>query len=82
MSFYSLLQYNNVYFFCSQVNFYTDHTKVIMSKLADTYLLTYVSRERISSSYSLNTLCEHGCSSDLRHRLHYVVQLLQHYNKT
>ncbi|XP_017328356.1 serine/threonine-protein kinase PLK3 isoform X1 [Ictalurus punctatus] len=65
-----------------QVNFYTDHTKVIMSKLADTYLLTYVSRERISSSYSLNTLCEHGCSSDLRHRLHYVVQLLQHYNKT
>ncbi|KAB5579645.1 hypothetical protein PHYPO_G00197370 [Pangasianodon hypophthalmus] len=65
-----------------QVNFYTDHTKVILSKLADTYLLTYISRERISSSYSLKTLSEHGCSSELRHRLHYVVQLLQHYTKT
>ncbi|MCI4377725.1 hypothetical protein PGIGA_G00206870 [Pangasianodon gigas] len=65
-----------------QVNFYTDHTKVILSKLAGTYLLTYISRERISSSYSLKTLSEHGCSSELRHRLHYVVQLLQHYTKT
>ncbi|XP_046708507.1 serine/threonine-protein kinase PLK3 isoform X2 [Silurus meridionalis] len=65
-----------------QVNFYTDHTKVILSKSADSYLLTYISRERISSSYSLSTLCDHGCSSELRHRLHYVVQLLQHYTKT
>lgn len=68
-------------FFWSQVNFYTDHTKVILSKSADTYLLTYISRERISYSYSLNMLSEHGCSSELRHRLHYVVQLLQHYTK-
>ncbi|XP_053361823.1 serine/threonine-protein kinase PLK3 isoform X1 [Clarias gariepinus] len=65
-----------------QVNFYTDHTKVILSKSADQYLLTYISRERISSSYPLNTLSEHGCSSELRHRLHYMVQLLQHYTKT
>ncbi|XP_026989029.1 serine/threonine-protein kinase PLK3 isoform X1 [Tachysurus fulvidraco] len=65
-----------------QVNFYTDHTKIILSKLADTYLLTYINRERVSTSYALNTLSEHGCSSELRHRLHYMVQLLQHYNKT
>ncbi|XP_060729931.1 serine/threonine-protein kinase PLK3 isoform X2 [Tachysurus vachellii] len=65
-----------------QVNFYTDHTKIILSKLADTYLLTYINRERVSTSYALNTLGEHGCSSELRHRLHYMVQLLQHYTKT
>lgn len=62
-----------------QVNFYADHTKVILSKSADSYLLTYISRERVSTSYPLHVLSESGCSSELRHRLHYVVQLLQHY---
>ncbi|KAK3545905.1 hypothetical protein QTP70_016584 [Hemibagrus guttatus] len=65
-----------------QVNFYTDHTKVILSKSADTYLLTYINRERVSTSYNLNILSEHGCSSELRHRLEYMVKLLQHYTKT
>ncbi|XP_058250840.1 serine/threonine-protein kinase PLK3 isoform X2 [Hemibagrus wyckioides] len=65
-----------------QVNFYTDHTKVILSKSADTYLLTYINRERVSTSYNLNILSEQGCSSELRHRLEYMVKLLQHYTKT
>uniref|UniRef100_A0A3B4DZQ9 Serine/threonine-protein kinase PLK n=1 Tax=Pygocentrus nattereri TaxID=42514 RepID=A0A3B4DZQ9_PYGNA len=63
----------------SQVNFYTDHTKVILCKSSDSYLLTYISRERVSYSYPLSILRECGCSSELQHRLHYVVQLLQHY---
>ncbi|XP_036453249.1 serine/threonine-protein kinase PLK3 isoform X1 [Colossoma macropomum] len=62
-----------------QVNFYTDHTKVILCKSSDSYLLTYISRERVSYSYPLSILSECGCSSELRHRLCYVVQLLQHY---
>ncbi|KAL6490205.1 hypothetical protein MHYP_G00005500 [Metynnis hypsauchen] len=62
-----------------QVNFYTDHTKVILCKSSDSYLLTYISRERVSYSYPLSILRECGCSSELRHRLRYVVQLLQHY---
>lgn len=64
----------------SQVNFYTDHTKIILSKTSDSlYLLTYISKERVSYSYPLNVLSEWGCSPELRQRLHYVVQLLQHY---
>uniref|UniRef100_A0A4W4EBX4 Serine/threonine-protein kinase PLK n=1 Tax=Electrophorus electricus TaxID=8005 RepID=A0A4W4EBX4_ELEEL len=62
-----------------QVNFYTDHTKVILSKLSDSYVLTYISRERLSSSYPLSVLGERGSSPELRHRLRYVTQLLQHY---
>ncbi|KAK2900819.1 hypothetical protein Q8A67_008934 [Cirrhinus molitorella] len=63
-----------------QVNFYTDHTKIILSKNSDSsYLLTYISKDRVSYSYPLNVLSEWGCSSELRQRLHYVVQLLQHY---
>uniref|UniRef100_A0A665UM51 Serine/threonine-protein kinase PLK3 n=1 Tax=Echeneis naucrates TaxID=173247 RepID=A0A665UM51_ECHNA len=63
-----------------QVNFYTDHTKLILCKSSDdSYLLTYISRDRISYTYLLSMLNEMGCTSELRHRLRYVVQLLQHH---
>uniref|UniRef100_A0A3Q0S6F3 Serine/threonine-protein kinase PLK n=1 Tax=Amphilophus citrinellus TaxID=61819 RepID=A0A3Q0S6F3_AMPCI len=63
-----------------QVNFYTDHTKIILCKSSDgAYLLTYISRERVSCTYLLSMLNEMGCTSELRHRLRYVVQLLQHH---
>lgn len=63
-----------------QVNFYTDHTKIILTKSSDdSYLLTYISRERVSYTYLLSLLSELGCTSELRHRLRYVVQLLQHH---
>ncbi|XP_063318619.1 serine/threonine-protein kinase PLK3 [Pelmatolapia mariae] len=63
-----------------QVNFYTDHTKIILCKSSDdAYLLTYISRERASCTYLLSMLNELGCTSELRHRLRYVVQLLQHH---
>ncbi|KAM9844685.1 serine/threonine-protein kinase PLK3 isoform 1-T1 [Aulostomus maculatus] len=62
-----------------QVNFYTDHTKIILCKSSDSYLLTYISRERVSYTYLLSMLNELGCTSELRHRLRYVVHLLQHH---
>ncbi|KAF7652963.1 hypothetical protein LDENG_00088870 [Lucifuga dentata] len=63
-----------------QVNFYTDHTKIILCKSSDdSYLLTYISRDRVSYTYLLSMLNEMGCSSELRHRLRYVIQLLQHH---
>uniref|UniRef100_A0A8C9X7J7 Serine/threonine-protein kinase PLK3 n=1 Tax=Sander lucioperca TaxID=283035 RepID=A0A8C9X7J7_SANLU len=63
-----------------QVNFYADHTKIILCKSSDdSYLLTYISRERVSYTYLLSMLNEMGCTSELRHRLRYVVQLLQHH---
>nr|XP_020451431.1 serine/threonine-protein kinase PLK3 [Monopterus albus] len=63
-----------------QVNFYTDHTKIILCKSSDdSYLLTYINRERVSYTYLLSMLNEMGCTPELRHRLQYVVQLLQHH---
>ncbi|XP_038819889.1 serine/threonine-protein kinase PLK3-like isoform X2 [Salvelinus namaycush] len=62
-----------------QVNFYNDHTKIILCKSSDSYLLTYISRERVSYTYLLSMLSEMGCSAELRHRMRYVVQLLQHH---
>lgn len=64
-----------------QVNFYTDHTKIILCKSSDdSYLLTYITRERVSYTYLLSMLTEMGCTAELRHRLRYVVQLLQHHS--
>ncbi|XP_055722896.1 serine/threonine-protein kinase PLK3-like [Salvelinus fontinalis] len=62
-----------------QVNFYTDHTKIILCKSSGSYLLTYISRERVSYTYLLSMLSEMGCSAELRHRMRYVVQLLEHH---
>ncbi|XP_063283781.1 serine/threonine-protein kinase PLK3 isoform X2 [Pelobates fuscus] len=60
-----------------QVNFYNDHTKLILSKTQDSYLLTYINRERNSQTFPLNSLVDTGCSMDMLHRLKYTVKLLQ-----
>ncbi|XP_025062583.1 serine/threonine-protein kinase PLK3 [Alligator sinensis] len=58
-----------------QVNFYTDHTKVILSEAAG--LLTYVTRDRSSYTYKLSSLRDLGCAPELQRRLRYVLKLLQ-----
>ncbi|CAJ0953903.1 unnamed protein product [Ranitomeya imitator] len=60
-----------------QVNFYNDHTKLILSKPQDVYLLTYINRDRSSQTFLLSSLVESGCSSDMYHRLKYTLKLLE-----
>ncbi|KAG5841322.1 serine/threonine-protein kinase PLK2b [Anguilla rostrata] len=59
-----------------QVNFYQDHTKVILSSLKQEYLLTYINEERVSTSYWLSALLANGCPDELRHRLDYALNML------
>uniref|UniRef100_A0A8C0JCS8 Serine/threonine-protein kinase PLK n=1 Tax=Chelonoidis abingdonii TaxID=106734 RepID=A0A8C0JCS8_CHEAB len=60
-----------------QVNFYNDHTKVILSKPDHSCLLTYVAKDRNSYTYKLSSISELGCSPELQYRLKYVLKLLQ-----
>ncbi|OCT82673.1 serine/threonine-protein kinase PLK3 [Xenopus laevis] len=60
-----------------QVNFYNDHTKIILCKPLDAYLLTYINRDRNSQTFLLSTLAQTGCRSEMYHRLKYTVKLLQ-----
>ncbi|XP_065265522.1 serine/threonine-protein kinase PLK3 [Emys orbicularis] len=60
-----------------QVNFYNDHTKVILSKPDHSCLLTYVTKDRNSYTYKLSSIRELGCSPELQYRLKYVLKLLQ-----
>uniref|UniRef100_A0A8C2YA08 Serine/threonine-protein kinase PLK n=1 Tax=Coturnix japonica TaxID=93934 RepID=A0A8C2YA08_COTJA len=60
-----------------QVNFYNDHTKVIISKPDRSCLVTYINRERNSYTYKLCSIQELGCSPELQRCLRYILKLLQ-----
>uniref|UniRef100_A0A8C3LRW2 Serine/threonine-protein kinase PLK n=1 Tax=Chrysolophus pictus TaxID=9089 RepID=A0A8C3LRW2_CHRPC len=60
-----------------KVNFYNDHTKVIISKPDHSCLVTYINRERNSYTYKLCSIQELGCSPELQHCLRYILKLLQ-----
>uniref|UniRef100_A0A672KNM2 Serine/threonine-protein kinase PLK n=1 Tax=Sinocyclocheilus grahami TaxID=75366 RepID=A0A672KNM2_SINGR len=59
-----------------QVNFYHDHTKLILCTQQDEYLLTYINEERTSTTFQLSTLLSAGCTADLRRRLEYALNML------
>ncbi|KAG9463729.1 hypothetical protein GDO78_021213 [Eleutherodactylus coqui] len=60
-----------------QVNFYNDHTKLILSKPQDVHLLTYINRDRSSQTFLLGSLVASGCTADMYHRLKYTLKLLE-----
>ncbi|XP_063051067.1 serine/threonine-protein kinase PLK2b [Engraulis encrasicolus] len=59
-----------------QVNFYHDHTKLILWTEQQEYMLTYINEERISTTLKLSSLLATGCSYDLRERLDYALNML------
>ncbi|KAM9243613.1 serine/threonine-protein kinase PLK3 isoform 1-T1 [Dugong dugon] len=59
-----------------QVNFYGDHTKLILSGW-EPLLVTFVARNRRACTYLASHLRQLGCSPDLRQRLCYALRLLR-----
>ncbi|KAM9139075.1 serine/threonine-protein kinase PLK2 isoform 1-T1 [Pangshura tecta] len=59
-----------------QVNFYHDHTKIIICNQNEEYLLTYINEDRISTTFRLTTLLISGCSLELKHRMEYALNML------
>ncbi|XP_067106446.1 serine/threonine-protein kinase PLK2-like [Osmerus mordax] len=59
-----------------QVNFYHDHTKIILYNQNEEYLLTYINEERVSTTLRLSTLLMSGCSADLHSRMEYALNML------
>ena len=60
-----------------QVNFFEDHTKVIISPDAQDYLVTYIDAGRYTVAYRLLQLRHFGCSIELVDRLDYARQSLK-----
>lgn len=63
-------------FFFLKVNFYHDHTKIIICNQNEEYLLTYINEDRISTTFRLTTLLMSGCSLELKHRMEYALNML------
>uniref|UniRef100_A0A8V0YRK4 Serine/threonine-protein kinase PLK n=1 Tax=Gallus gallus TaxID=9031 RepID=A0A8V0YRK4_CHICK len=59
-----------------QVNFYHDHTKIIICNQSEEYLLTYINEDRISTTFRLTTLLVSGCSLELKRRMEYALNML------
>ncbi|EHB14775.1 Serine/threonine-protein kinase PLK2 [Heterocephalus glaber] len=59
-----------------QVNFYRDHTKIIICSQNEEYLLTYINEHRISTTLRLTTLLMSGCSLELKNRMEYALNML------
>lgn len=55
---------------CVQVNFFQDHTKLILCPLMAA--VTYINEKRDFRTYRLSLLEEHGCSRELASRLRYA----------
>uniref|UniRef100_A0A3P8Q4K6 Serine/threonine-protein kinase PLK n=1 Tax=Astatotilapia calliptera TaxID=8154 RepID=A0A3P8Q4K6_ASTCA len=59
-----------------QVNFYHDHTKIILCCQREEYMLTYINEDRVSKTFKLSSLLKSGCPTDLRERMVYSLNML------
>uniref|UniRef100_A0A674IBX0 Uncharacterized protein n=1 Tax=Terrapene triunguis TaxID=2587831 RepID=A0A674IBX0_9SAUR len=58
-----------------QVNFYHDHTKLVLSCPDGGHLLTFIDEQRVSATFPLGALAAGGCSPALRERLQYALNM-------
>ncbi|XP_048353396.1 serine/threonine-protein kinase PLK2-like [Sphaerodactylus townsendi] len=59
-----------------QVNFYHDRTKIVLNQQAGEYLLTFVDRQRRSTTFPMETLVQEGWTLPLRERMEYALRML------
>lgn len=61
-----------------QVNFFSDHTKLVVSKLAKGgYQLMYINGKRQASVFDLEDIAKFGCTNEIRLRIQYTMMQLQ-----
>uniref|UniRef100_A0A8C3RZK5 Polo kinase n=1 Tax=Chelydra serpentina TaxID=8475 RepID=A0A8C3RZK5_CHESE len=58
-----------------QVNFYRDHTKLLLSRPGGGHLLTFIDERRVSATFPLGALAAGGCAPALRERLQYALDM-------
>lgn len=63
--------------FCYQVNFFGDHTKVILSPDSHDYLVTYINQQREATTYHLLQVRHFGCHPEIVERLRYGKRVLE-----
>lgn len=65
-----------------QINFFEDHTKIILSTDSTTqYWVTYIDSDRLSTTYRLEDISKYGCESTLRQRLVFALTVLREFSE-
>lgn len=62
---------------CLQVNFFDDHTKLILSNYKSEYAVTYIDQERSANTYSLSHIVKDGCTVDILERMIFARSMLK-----
>ncbi|XP_060578225.1 serine/threonine-protein kinase PLK1-like isoform X2 [Ruditapes philippinarum] len=60
-----------------QVNFFDDHTKIILSYMRNDYFVTYIDEERCATTYSMVHLIQDGCRRDIMDRMTFSRSMLK-----
>nr|XP_002731770.1 PREDICTED: serine/threonine-protein kinase PLK2-like isoform X1 [Saccoglossus kowalevskii] len=60
-----------------QINFFEDHTKIVLSYNNSDHLVTYVDNERICHTYRLLHVAHYGCPAHLHARMLYSVNAVK-----
>lgn len=60
-----------------QVNFFDDHTKIIMSYVKNDYFVTYIDQERNANTYPMVNLIQDGCKRDITERMTFAKSMLK-----
>lgn len=60
-----------------QVNFFDDHTKIILSYQKNDYFVTYIDEKRCATTYSMVHLIQDGCQRDIMDRMTFSKSMLK-----
>ena len=60
-----------------QVNFFDDHTKLILSSVKGDYMVTYIDPERVARTYGMAHILKEGCTSDIGERMTFARSMLK-----
>lgn len=75
-----IIQVIFIYLFSSfQINFFKDHTKIVIAGDRSDVSVMFISSDRQSFTYRLTQIAELGCDAMVRERLVYALSCLRQY---
>ncbi|KAK7100676.1 serine/threonine-protein kinase PLK1-like [Littorina saxatilis] len=60
-----------------QVNFFEDHTKLILSNVKNEYLVTFIDPDRCAKTYNMRQIMQSGCRQDIVDRMAFARSMLK-----
>lgn len=60
-----------------QVNFFEDHTKLILSNVKNEYMVTFIDPERCAKTYNMCHIIQDGCRPDIIDRMAFTRSMLK-----